>query len=773
MNTSIAPWNETFLGTSGAWPWGEGWQNGSLASQIKQENASCSSYWTSTFCDYYFNSLYPVTNNTPYPRLEVFANNLASITFNVTSYYYDSVFPLAEAIFDDGMMRTTVGCIYPISGQYDFLSRLLFYMLIVVSLLFRRHNWLATAALGTAMTYAFTAAVHMLILVVNFQFGTSENLVNYNPNTSKPYGDTDIFGIYPILAAAAIMITPILNWSVSIRNSNAQPVVIWWAVLILSALIPAWLYFSPAKDGDVSWWNNQAISFALCPRSASRPECVDDMELDDDSYYYCQCMDFCSTFSPSDVPLRKGANLVPWLSRKASERTISNPHFLGVVQFNKFVLVFVLIQGFLGVLQSQFTQQEVRNLIFRFLYLAPKDFVVLFLQGERKRRWLTKLKLGPAEQDTDKNTIGWRIRLEFARLVAGGSFVLAVIFAVISPAIFVTTAVANELYIGYYPISEQSDAVGAWASWVATGAVVVAGSLIRYRESWESTLKLLIYKICLWLIYDEHERPSVEQYRNREGSQVTKSDPDKVNAALQKRKKSFILEMLSPLRHSWHSLIRAWWRSSTELAMFRDWWMNPEVESKRNWAALTQEVERRMLKCPPCICHFCARHSEDDKEAPFKYTGTWGQELVSELETLYSLHKSGIEPLHSSYGYKRSLQSNLSEGSTSIYDLPEIPPSAPISMDEVDAEQYPFETRHPIEPQPIAYSRTHVGYEDLSQSRRGFKRQNSEPFEITPTISEFHMPRKHVGFESPSTSEHQELLSSKSPEVHQEDRFGP
>jgi len=56
-------------------------------------------------------------------------------------------------------------CTYPISGQYGFLNRLLFYLLMIFALVARRRTWLAAAALGTAMTYAASAAVHAFALL--------------------------------------------------------------------------------------------------------------------------------------------------------------------------------------------------------------------------------------------------------------------------------------------------------------------------------------------------------------------------------------------------------------------------------------------------------------------------------------------------------------------------------------------------------------------------------------------------------------------------------
>lgn len=59
-----------------------------------------------------------------------------------------------------------IPCTYAISGQYGFLNRLLFYLLMIVALIARKHQWLTAAALGTTMTYAATAAVHAFNLLV-------------------------------------------------------------------------------------------------------------------------------------------------------------------------------------------------------------------------------------------------------------------------------------------------------------------------------------------------------------------------------------------------------------------------------------------------------------------------------------------------------------------------------------------------------------------------------------------------------------------------------
>jgi len=293
--------------------------------------------------------LYPelFTNQTSYLgsnqsngiNLLLFANNTAGLTFPVNDTDLAFTFYLAQSIFSPNNFQVPVACVHPLSGQYDMLTRGLYYLLLFFSLLFRRHTWLSTAALGTAMTYAATTAVHSLALVSNFGFGTPLEPSSYdnttgewipngwNANTSQQFGDIDVFGIYPILASAAIMLTPILNWSVTIRKHDAQAAVVYWGILIFAALVPAWVRYNNIGD---NWWLNTPLSFVLCPYNddPAYQDCGPNMTLTTDLYNRCQCIDFCGAISPS-APMRKNANMVPyivsapyheWMQRRGSGR---------------------------------------------------------------------------------------------------------------------------------------------------------------------------------------------------------------------------------------------------------------------------------------------------------------------------------------------------------------------------------------------------------------------------------------------------------------------
>jgi hypothetical protein len=84
------------------------------------------------------------------------------------------------------------------------------------------------------VVYAATSAVHLLVLISTFSFNSDWNS---NVNSAQQFGDIDIIRILTNLTASAIMLTPILLWSTTIRKYDAQPIVILWGGLIFSALV--------------------------------------------------------------------------------------------------------------------------------------------------------------------------------------------------------------------------------------------------------------------------------------------------------------------------------------------------------------------------------------------------------------------------------------------------------------------------------------------------------------------------------------------------------
>lgn len=604
------PANETILGLSA-----DGWYNGSLFPQTQN------------------------SDDTPYLGLDqqsnvnltIYPNNIAGISFPVEGLDITWTFPLAQSIFDSSNYHVGIYCQYPLSGQYDVLTRGLFYLLLIFSLLFRRHNWLATAALGTAMTYAAVSAVHMIALVTNFEFGTPDDPTGWNINSSKAYGDVDVFGIYPILSAAAIMLTPILNWSVSVRENEAEIVVVYWGALVVAALVPAWVYSNYIKD----WWMDFPISFVLCPTSAAvtHPDCNPTINFTVESYNYCQCVDFCGLLGPS-TPLRKHANMVPALGRKISELANTSRPLQNLDSFNKFVLVFIVVQGILGLLESQFTQAQVRNLVFRVLYAEPRDFIILLFEGERQEKLLKKLGMQNASTKP-QTSLRWRLQFQIARLIAAAFFIFALFFAILAIAVFVTNVVTNEINVASWPVSEYSDAVGAWSIWVSAALVLIAAILVRYHESWMKSLVVsfqAFWRVVAWAENERHAR-------------FQSSGPEPVT--MRHRVDAFFSEIASPFVHAWYSTRRSFWTVSYTMYTFAEWFKDPIQMSRQTRKEADKIAQKyREHSCPTCECRMCRRHRQaghdGDNGAMEKerQKSSVGEKLVGGLEKMYTVKRA-------------------------------------------------------------------------------------------------------------------------------------
>jgi hypothetical protein len=141
----------------------------------------------------------------------------------------------------DDVPLSAVTCIYPLSGSYGFLARLLYYIsLLVVIFSHRVWYWLVAGAGASAMTYSGTAAVHAFTLVALPRTGTF---------------DLDSIGAYVITSTALILIVPIMSFSETMRRHSVRHILRVWAVLMAAgtacataALLRSWPVEEPCTS---------------------------------------------------------------------------------------------------------------------------------------------------------------------------------------------------------------------------------------------------------------------------------------------------------------------------------------------------------------------------------------------------------------------------------------------------------------------------------------------------------------------------------------------
>ncbi|KIW06046.1 uncharacterized protein PV09_03222 [Verruconis gallopava] len=142
---------------------------------------------------------------------------------NAVNYGLQRDLNTSVAPYSDEDWTIPVTCELPISRNYSFLNRVLYYALLVFALIAPRHKWLVFGALASATIYSGCAAVQAIaqFIVVNIQ----------SPHSNA--GDNDNEAIMSILAAGLLMTLPLLNWSRTLSRVHGRPILIYWALIIL------------------------------------------------------------------------------------------------------------------------------------------------------------------------------------------------------------------------------------------------------------------------------------------------------------------------------------------------------------------------------------------------------------------------------------------------------------------------------------------------------------------------------------------------------------
>ena len=129
-----------------------------------------------------------------------------------------------------------MNCVYPISGTYGLLPRVLYYCTLALAIFGRQKEWLVVGAVVGAVTYSGTAAIHAMTLI----------------SSKEDAFDLDAYGAWAVLSTGAIGYVTLINWSETVRTSRAKTVLIAWGVLVGMGLIFARveLFDNPLSDGE-------------------------------------------------------------------------------------------------------------------------------------------------------------------------------------------------------------------------------------------------------------------------------------------------------------------------------------------------------------------------------------------------------------------------------------------------------------------------------------------------------------------------------------------
>ncbi|EEH36301.2 hypothetical protein PAAG_00624 [Paracoccidioides lutzii Pb01] len=117
-------------------------------------------------------------------------------------------------------------CVFPLSGPYNLLQRLLFYTLLIFVIIARRQKWLVLGALASTMSYSGAAAIHGMLMV----------------SPARKSIDLDVYGVFAITSSGAMLAAPILTWSSTLMCADKRKrliVILWGILLMFGALFTA------------------------------------------------------------------------------------------------------------------------------------------------------------------------------------------------------------------------------------------------------------------------------------------------------------------------------------------------------------------------------------------------------------------------------------------------------------------------------------------------------------------------------------------------------
>ena len=226
--------------------------------------------------------------------------DLGILTYDPSKTNMWAIGKTVDLLFQPSTFSYQQDCIYAISGQYGFLPRLIYYLLLIFSLILRRHLWLSTAALGAAMTYAATASVHAFILLLRYRYRTPTlSNLDWIQMPPKELGDIDLQAIFPILVAGSIMLTPILNFSTTIRKHEAHSVVVIWGVLVFCALVPTFVLVIKGVIPSVILSQLSTCTLDVTKGCTFENLAVKNVGQSLTLYNKCNCSDTCGEISGS------------------------------------------------------------------------------------------------------------------------------------------------------------------------------------------------------------------------------------------------------------------------------------------------------------------------------------------------------------------------------------------------------------------------------------------------------------------------------------------
>ncbi|KAK2789964.1 hypothetical protein FQN52_005772 [Onygenales sp. PD_12] len=343
-------------------------------------------------------------------------------------------------------------CVFPMSGPYNLLQRVLFYMLLVFAILGRRQRWLVFGALASAMSYSGAAALHGLLLV----------------SPARKAIDLDVYGIFAVTSSGVMLTAPLLNWSTTLIRASKRHryiVLLWGTVLLFGAIFTAaCIYVNgagfitpeclPPQEAATSKWagfpSPTENCTYVCPPEARLFHRKSDVLAGPN--HINRARDILSVFLPASLLYIFGWAVTElafrtWLRNKVSkdaERYFPNAgsatEVVGLRRLGTFM-------------SSRQNTSKCDGMTASVQPVSPAPSSPVLPQSQGRKPWYLPM---------------WRSAHYYLMLAHFGAFITNVVLA--------------EYRMKDFPMNEQPYEVGQWISWVSVALVVFAQVLNHYMK---------------------------------------------------------------------------------------------------------------------------------------------------------------------------------------------------------------------------------------------------------------------------------------------------
>ena len=299
-------------------------------------------------------------------------------------------------------------------------------------MLARRHTWLVRGAFASALTYSSVAVIHTIVLEV-----ASKHSIY----------DIDTVGAWAVVSVGCVLISPILQWSLTLSKEQIRPVLGVWGTLVSagSVLAPVSLFFRDYPSEPVCRFQNGELLSKVSQLGNQGLNCT----------YSCfrntQIMRI-----PSDISV-------------VTKKQIFGSNFNLLISSAVLTWFFGALLGLYSCVRMPRKRTE-----------AELHAIVKQSRIETSPSFMNGYQQAQDASSRQEARISAQRELDTGKLHREPS-----VLGIVNPLAIVVVIVLNEVYLlinGGLPSNENPHSVGQWGPWTGVALAIVAAAIVRYNQ---------------------------------------------------------------------------------------------------------------------------------------------------------------------------------------------------------------------------------------------------------------------------------------------------